>query len=1087
MTSNKGFTLIEVIVTLILVGIMATVAGMGLVTATRGYLFASNNNTLAQKGQLAMARVTRELMEVTDISAIAIAPTSVTYKRLETVGNTTSEITRTIGLVANRLKLDGLDLVDHVQSFNLTYNQGTASWAVDTADPDHIKLLSTITMQLVLSRPDGGDNITLNTVINPRNNSNAGGALPPSPTTQPQYRACFIATAAYGDERHPAVASLRQFRDKYLMTNESGKQFIRAYYAIGPYIADFIREKPWACLLTQGLLLPVVGLSAVLVNMPSLLLLMILVSWVLAHLFLKARKKDLQIKKPALSIEKGSILIGLIITMVILAVLSAALLSMTSTSLFTQVAGNQSTQAYYVAESGFRYAASEFFNAGAIDQKFKKMADLGTYNGTAARKLGTSPSGKYGQFEINVTPYFLVFSGASGSSQSGSTVLLRYPGNLPPAAYQLSTGTDYSVKLYGELTTRTLRINSGLGTAVAPYSCTITPAIAVSSPFLNYTSVRFVTKRPTGSSGNVTLAKNDNLTLDNAGPFPDRNGVFTAKNAEYRYAYKDGNVLYNISGAQNVSYGLPLTLSSTDEIVLNEFVVIKSTGTVGGVSREVSYRTPVGQVSLGATAFSPGTESSDRMADMTKWHESTLGPYAIVTADGDSAMRGTTVSPTTWAIPPTAPQWVRTLIQWLQWLSDLVTGFWSFIAQNAVNFTPTWLHQDNLLSYETQVKTARGTWSGETPPSRYVMGLCFKVTELLDANGNSDDVNFYGISFIRSTRQLIGGDEIPNDLVPSSGLNDVPLVLLWQKIGHDVASSDSGWLAYKVLGPQVAVTATQTFSRGDTIRQTSATSRTATITNVSTSGTTATLTLKGTGVNTANYFPTGEAIQQYYCSSGSPCGSNPCCDFCLFGGCLSDGTRAWRAAGTISNFQNDPAVDSAASHVVDWATLEVGVTDNYVSTASPPVKTAGKYNLIRAYYGAPATSGSPDGTPTDLLRYGYARGADPFVWPKIDAEGNLVYPWTPAATYDKLTMVKWDGWNTSRGATEVGTGGESGSVIRSSRVVTPYSGTSLTTPEIMLHASSQNGEYLFFDDFGIRYEGGTNAGSGLGFLPPIQQ
>ncbi|MCE5263472.1 MAG: type II secretion system GspH family protein, partial [Deltaproteobacteria bacterium] len=37
--SSRGFTLIEVVVSLILVGIMAAVAGMGIVQATQAFIF----------------------------------------------------------------------------------------------------------------------------------------------------------------------------------------------------------------------------------------------------------------------------------------------------------------------------------------------------------------------------------------------------------------------------------------------------------------------------------------------------------------------------------------------------------------------------------------------------------------------------------------------------------------------------------------------------------------------------------------------------------------------------------------------------------------------------------------------------------------------------------------------------------------------------------------------------------------------------------------------------------------------------------------------------------------------------------------
>ena len=64
------------------------------------------------------------------------------------------------------------------------------------------------------------------------------------PRKQLQSRACFIATAAYGDIDAPEVEQLRRFRDKSLMTNPVGRGFVKAYYRISPPFARLIARKP---------------------------------------------------------------------------------------------------------------------------------------------------------------------------------------------------------------------------------------------------------------------------------------------------------------------------------------------------------------------------------------------------------------------------------------------------------------------------------------------------------------------------------------------------------------------------------------------------------------------------------------------------------------------------------------------------------------------------------------------------------------------------------------------------------------------------------------------------------------------------
>ena len=90
---------------------------------------------------------------------------------------------------------------------------------------------------------------------------------------------CFIATAAYGSILHPHVATLRAFRDTFLLTNPLGEAFVKLYYRYSPPAADFIARHDTLRFIVRVGLIPAIALSWIALEFgPAALSLILLLS-----------------------------------------------------------------------------------------------------------------------------------------------------------------------------------------------------------------------------------------------------------------------------------------------------------------------------------------------------------------------------------------------------------------------------------------------------------------------------------------------------------------------------------------------------------------------------------------------------------------------------------------------------------------------------------------------------------------------------------------------------------------------------------------------------------------------------------------
>jgi subtilisin family serine protease/PKD repeat protein len=100
---------------------------------------------------------------------------------------------------------------------------------------------------------------------------------PPPTPDGPVGGGCFIATAAYGSHMEPQVELLREFRDRFLLTNSEGKSFVMLYYACSPPLARFIAQHDTLRAMVRFTLLPVVAASWIAVHLGPILSLVLLI------------------------------------------------------------------------------------------------------------------------------------------------------------------------------------------------------------------------------------------------------------------------------------------------------------------------------------------------------------------------------------------------------------------------------------------------------------------------------------------------------------------------------------------------------------------------------------------------------------------------------------------------------------------------------------------------------------------------------------------------------------------------------------------------------------------------------------------
>jgi len=157
--NKNGFILIEIVITVMLIGVIGSFVSFFLYTGVKGYFTTKQATEGALKGQIAMDRISLELRNVNSVSAASTD--SITYKS-DDFGNSRRQIYYDSDTNIIYLSIDSEDdgnfvdnpLLDSIENFTL-------SWTADDLDGDFLDKLSGINITFTSQDIGSGFNVQI--------------------------------------------------------------------------------------------------------------------------------------------------------------------------------------------------------------------------------------------------------------------------------------------------------------------------------------------------------------------------------------------------------------------------------------------------------------------------------------------------------------------------------------------------------------------------------------------------------------------------------------------------------------------------------------------------------------------------------------------------------------------------------------------------------------------------------------------------------------------------------------------------------------------------------------------------------------
>ncbi len=711
---SRGFTLIEIIAVLVILGIMASLGGFAIVQVVNGYMFSRDNAELSQKAEMAMSRITREITEMTGFTSTASNDTL-------PLKNIRRDVT--ISLDGSTVQMESDELVDNVHNLRFRYssldpteNELRNDWPT-TKDIDQLAFIDVL---LELERSDGGTMAFTNRVT-PRNTppvtpEDGEYNLPGVGSSNGNGGGCFVATVAFGDKGHLAVILLRDLRDRRLSNWSGGEQLVKLYYSYGPRGAAQIEDRPLAMWAARMLLYPMAAMAFFLVYAPLALPFILLGSLLLAGLIITLCRRVKLWSRPSAS-QHGGILLGLVFAMIIIGFLGAALVPMFSASYMGQAHSDHSRKAYFLAESGYRYVAGEFLRATEDNEHYQVLEDMHETTHHLANE---------GSFTPTLYPFWTTVTGSSSIKTESIGLLPHEWIDSNTSGYVAVGNMEDGVHFY-DVYDYSNRSRTGDNSMRFNNTNNLTSG---ASPATGQTVL------PVGQINSTqTIEENGTLTFEGPGDlFPPRHGIFVVRDWIDVLGFSYSNRVDNNDGTYTL-HGIHLAdgsaswsdivvrvLGTDDYIIHDKFLRLVSTGTYGDItSRGITYNIPIGWVDGTGTGEPMLVEYHERMNEGAKFEEG-VGGHEI----GDGSMQVTNTD---------FLDGTQAHISYFQW--------WNTRA----DLSRSWHDHEGNLNYDIQVKVRN------TEPY-FFSGMGFRMRE--DDN-IEDDMEMYGVSFVRQRQTRYRG------------------------------------------------------------------------------------------------------------------------------------------------------------------------------------------------------------------------------------------------------------------------------------------------------------------------------------------